>query len=138
MQLFFLTGFREHSSLVAGSWPRREPVLDAGGVTLDVVMGSGLARSMGLRLGNEIFLPPFPTDFSEVITLRLVGFADPVDSRDEYWMGASASYFNLDRRGDEVIIPLYVDEEHFFRAWGPATRRWWETTAGSSSWRPTW
>ena len=118
VQMFFLTDFPEHSRLSAGSWPRREPVLDAGGVTLDAVIGSGLARSMGLRLGNEIFLPPFPTDLSEVITLRLSGFADPVDSRDEYWMGASASYFNLDRRGEEVIIPLYVDEGHFFQGLG--------------------
>ena len=118
VQLFFLTEFREHSRLVAGSWPSGEPVLDAGGVTLDVVLGNGLARSMGLTLGTEVFLPPFPTDFSEVIKLRLVGFADPVDSRDEYWMGASASYFNLDRRGDDVIIPLYVEEEHFFQGLG--------------------
>ena len=118
VQLFFLTEFQEHSRLSSGKWPRREPVLDARGVSLDIVMGSGLARSMGLRLGNEIFLSPFPTDSSEVITLRVSGFADPVDSRDEYWMGASSSYFDVDRRGEEVILPMYVDEGHFFKGLG--------------------
>ena len=117
-QMFFLTGFQERSRLSDGTWPQREPVLDATGVSLDVVVGRPLARSMGLRLGNEIFLSPFPTDPSEVITLVVSGFADPIDSRDEFWMGTASSYFNVELRGEQVILPMYLDEEHFFDGLG--------------------
>ena len=118
VQLFFLTEFQEHSRLSAGSWPHREPVIDARGVSLDMVMNGDLARGMGIRLEDEIYLAPFPTDPSEVITLRVSGFAEPIDSRDEFWMGASSSYFDVDQRGEEIIIPIYVAEEHFFRGLG--------------------
>ena len=118
VQMFFLTGFQERSRLSDGTWPRREPVLDARGVSLDVVVGTPLARSMGLRLENEIFLSPFPTDPSELITLVVSGFADPIDSRDEYWMGTASSYFNVELRGEQVILPMYLDEEHFFDGLG--------------------
>ncbi|PKB80080.1 MAG: hypothetical protein BZY88_09985 [SAR202 cluster bacterium Io17-Chloro-G9] len=114
---FFLTGFQDHSRLVEGRWPETAPVLHERGLDMEIAIGQRTARSIGLNLGTQIFLLPFSSDPSEVIALTIVGLMEPVDPREEYWM-FSPAYFSVQQYGDDVLLPLYVPEEHFFSGMG--------------------
>ena len=117
-QMFFMSEFQEHSRLEMGTWPQNEPVLDEGGVKLDTVVGRGLYRDLGLRPGSTLYLVPFPSDRSEVITLQVSGVAAPTDARDEYWIGAASGYFNIRQLGERILLPMYISEEHFLGGLG--------------------
>ncbi len=114
---FFLTGFQEHSRLVEGRWPETAPVLHENGLSMEIVIGERTASSVGLTLETQLFLVPFSSDLSEVVTMTIVGLAEPLNPRDEYWM-FSPAYFSVQQFGEDVLLPLYVPEEHFFSGMG--------------------
>ena len=49
---FFLTGFREHSTIVEGRWPLGPPVINDDGLSMEAVLGKDTARQMGIQLGS--------------------------------------------------------------------------------------
>ncbi|PKB70911.1 MAG: hypothetical protein BZY87_08110 [SAR202 cluster bacterium Io17-Chloro-G6] len=114
---FFLTGFAEHSNLTQGRWPEigdHEQQND-----IETVIGVGTSNQLGLDVGDQVTLAPIRGS-PERLVLRVVGLAEPIDPREEYWMGAPA-YFNLitvGSAGESVVVPLFVTEEAFFQGVG--------------------
>ena len=58
-RMFFLTGFEEHSRLVAGRWPQADPVLHDKGLVMETVLGMNAAGGLALGVGSEVNLLPF-------------------------------------------------------------------------------
>ena len=71
---------------------------------------------MGYDVGDRIFLIP-SRGSPERVTFRVVGLADPIDHREEYWMGAP-TYFDLGSVGESVVVPLFVNEDDYFNGIG--------------------
>ncbi len=115
-RMFFLTGFEEHSRLVGGRWPQEEPMLHDKGVVMETVMGSSAAGGLGLRIGDEVNLLPFFATPEERITLHIVGTAEPINRRDEFWMGYT-SYFDI-TGAEPIVVPFFLREQDFFGGLG--------------------
>ena len=115
---FFLTGFQDHSEIVAGHWPQSGPALHEKGVELEAVMGERAAKSMGLDVGSRVVLVPFLTDPEERIGITIVGLAVPTDPGEEYWMNSPLNFFDVLDTDDRIIVPFYVTEESFFGGMG--------------------
>ncbi|HIM49962.1 MAG TPA: ABC transporter permease [Dehalococcoidia bacterium] len=111
---FFLTGFQEHSSLVAGRWPVGTPVISDDGISIEAVLGRVSARQMGISVGSQVDLYPFINDPSQRISVTITGTADPNDPSEEYWMNGPSSYFVTRDDGGPILLPIYVTEETFF------------------------
>ena len=107
---FFLTGFPEHTRLVQGRWPEAENRQDQ--QDIEIVIGAGTARQASYEVGDRLFLIPVRAS-RERITLKVVGIAEPIDPREEYWMGAP-TYFSPVAIGESAVLPLYLTEEDFF------------------------
>lgn len=115
---FFLTGFQEHSRLVAGRWPGAEPGTDAAGrLRLEVAVGDKTAGAMRWEVGAEAVILPYPSDLFEQISIAVVGIVEPVEPDAEYWMGFP-TYFSPREYGDVIVMPLYVPEAAFFDGLG--------------------
>ena len=114
---FFLTNFQQHAAIVEGRWPDKAPIMHEHGLEMEIAIGPQVAVTIGLDVGSQIFLVPFSSDPAEVIMLTIVGLMEPLDREDEYWM-FSPSYFSVQKFGEEVLLPLYVPEEHFFAGLG--------------------
>lgn len=115
---FFLTGFQEHSRLLAGRWPNPEPQTDdQGRLTLEVVVGETTAGAMRWEVGAQAVLLPYPSDLFEQIALVVVGIAEPIDPEDVYWMGFPV-HFSPRESADVILMPLYVSEAAFAEALG--------------------
>ncbi len=115
-RMFFLTGFEEHSRLVEGRWPQAEPVLHDKGLVMETVLGSNAAGALALEVGDEVNLLPYYSEPTERITLHVVGTAEPVNRRDEFWMGYT-SYFEISG-AEPIQVPFFLREEDFFRGLG--------------------
>ncbi len=114
---FFLTGFEDHTELVEGRWPDPDALTDPNKQgDIETVLGLEAARKMGYDVGDRIFLIP-RRGSSERITFKVVGLAEPIDHREEYWMGAPI-YFDLRAVGESVIVPLFVTEDDYFQGIG--------------------
>ena len=111
---FFLTGFAEHTRLTEGRWPETGDPEEPGDI--ETVIGVGTSRQMGYKVGDRIFLAPFRAS-PERIPLLVVGLAEPLDAREEFWMGVAA-YFDTQTVGERSLAPLFVNEEDFFQALG--------------------
>ena len=115
---FFLTGFQEHSRLIAGRWPNPEPQTDESGrLTLEVVVGEKTAGAMLWEVGSQAVLLPYPSDLFEQIALVVVGIAEPIDPAAEYWMGFPV-HFSPREYAEVILMPLYVPEAAFAQALG--------------------
>ncbi len=117
-QPFFLTGFEEHSRLVAGSWPSPTAVMHDDGVGVEAVLGVSVASALGLEVGDTAYIIPFPDERVERVELKIVGLAEAMDSREEYWMGVSSSYFEPVDLGNTMLAPVYVPENAFLNGIG--------------------
>ncbi len=116
-RLIFMTGFTEHSRILYGDWPRTPGEAGPQGAELQVVVGAQVARSMGLEVGSRVFVTPFRAAPEERLTLNVAGVVEPVDGRDEYWMGLP-DQFAPQAHGEELVIPIYVTEDDFFQVVG--------------------
>ncbi|MCI0902726.1 MAG: hypothetical protein J4N75_04425 [Chloroflexi bacterium] len=114
---FFLTGFAEHTVLTQGRWPKSGAFQDPEGQgDIEIVIGSETSRKLSYLVGDRVFLIP-RRGSSERITFKIVGVADPIDAREEYWMGAPI-YFDIVPVGESVVVPLFVTEDDFFQGIG--------------------
>ena len=116
-RLFFMTGFTDHSRILRGTWPQTGGTSEPGGVELEAVVGARVAKDMGLDVGTLVFITPFRGSPEERITLEIVGVAEPLNPRDEYWMGLP-DQFGTQSVGDELVIPHYVTEGDFLNVVG--------------------
>lgn len=114
---FFLTGFQEHSQLVAGRWPQAPPSHDDSGLRLETVLGARAAASFRVGVGTQVSLFPFRSDPSERIVLTIVGLAEPIDRQEEYWLNQPV-YFSVQELGEQILVPFYVTERDFFDGLG--------------------
>ena len=118
---FFMTGFRDHSRLVEGSWPlpgsKTAGVSGPSGVELQAVMGQLAASELGVGVGDKLYITPFRSSPQERIVLTIVGLAVPLDPRDDFWLGYP-SQFGRQIVADMYVYPAYVSEEDFLRAIG--------------------
>ncbi len=129
---FFLTGFKEHSRLADGSWPKADVSRDDGILRLEVLLGVRAANNFHLTTGSQVSVYPFRSDPSQRVVLTVAGLVEPIDPREEYWLDIQ-SYFNVERRGprgDIVLVPFYVPEEAFFDGLGAA----YPAAAGDFGW----
>ena len=115
---FFLTGLEAHSRMVDGRWPRTISTPADGDLELEVVLGTQAASFSHLEVGSRIYLMPFAFDPSELVAVTVVGLAEPIDPREEYWMNGSPAYFTSQDIGGRVVVPLYMREESFFGGLG--------------------
>ncbi|MCE2463026.1 MAG: hypothetical protein J4F46_03800, partial [Dehalococcoidia bacterium] len=136
-QPFFLTDFEEHARIIEGSWPRRDPVLHDGGLDMEVVIGRQTALAMGLDVGSQAYLIPFREIPSERIAFTVVGVAEPIDTREEYWMHSSTVYFTTAVTpdpevpdGERVTFPMYIPESTFLNGLGAR----YPTLVGDYTW----
>ena len=125
---FFQTGFAEHSRLTDGRWPSDEVTRDPSGCPnlldgcprVEVVLGSDTARMMAWEVGKEAWLVVFPADEEEppqYIVITVVGIAEAIDPREEYWMGA-ADYFRIGDWEGRPVAPMYLTETAYFNGVG--------------------
>ena len=114
---FFMTGFEEHSRILEGNWPQQGGTSGPDGVELEAVVGRRVANDMGYEVGSRLFITPFRTAPEQRIILNVVGIADPVDPRDEYWMGVP-NQFSIQTYGEILVVPAYVTEDDFLQVLG--------------------
>ena len=117
---FFLTDFESHTRLTEGRWPQAAPVFEDKVLHMEAVIGAKAAFSMGLKAlseGNQVHILPFLNEPEERITLKIVGLVEPIDTREEYWMGYS-SYFEAQEVDQRVVVPIYLPETTFFDGLG--------------------
>ena len=114
---FFMTGFREHSEVVEGTWPQDAGTAGPSGVQLQAVMGQQAATEMGLGVGSMLYITPFRSSPEDRIVITVVGLATPIDERDEFWLGYP-SQFSRQIVGDMYVVPAYVDEDDFLQVLG--------------------
>ena len=119
---FFMTGFEEHSRILEGNWPytrtgARSGTAGPAGVEMEAVVGRRVANDMGYEIGTKLFITPFRTAPEERIILNIVGIADPIDPREEYWMGYP-NQFSLQTVGEILVVPAYVTEDDFLQVLG--------------------
>ena len=114
---FFMTGFREHSTLIKGNWPQEPGETGPTGVELQAVVGERTARNKGYEVGDRLYITPFRSSPEERIVLNVVGVASPADPRDEFWLGYP-SQFSPQTVGEMSVVPAYVAEEDFLQVLG--------------------
>ena len=114
---FFMTGFAEHSRIIEGSWPQGDGVAGPSGVELEAVVGRRVANDMGYEVGTRLHIIPFRTAPEQRIILNIVGVADPIDPRDQYWLGYP-NQFSLQTVGEMMVVPAYVSEHDFLQVLG--------------------
>ncbi len=118
-QIYFLTNIENHSRLTQGRWPDKEPVAHDGGLEMEAVIGVDVSRRLGWDVGSKVFLLPFAFDPSQGIAVEIVGVAEPVDHREEYWAGQSSAYFDVvSPPFGPTIIPIVIREDDFFQGLG--------------------
>ena len=124
---FFVTGFRENATLAQGRWPSDAVETDPTGCPqqggcprIEGVMGVDTARLLGWEAGQETWLVVFEGDDPEppqYVAVDIVGLVEPIDPRDEYWMGAT-DYFRIGDWEGRPVAPIYVSETAYFNGIG--------------------
>ena len=114
---FFMTGFEEHSRILEGNWPQRSGTVVPGGVEMEAVVGRRVANDMGYEVGTRLFITPFRTAPEQRIILNIVGIVDPINPREEYWLGYP-NQFSIQTVGDILVVPAYVTEHDFLQVIG--------------------
>ncbi len=118
---FFVTEFTDHSQIVEGRWPSDGVTFDEEGrPVVEGVLGANTVRHLGYGMGARAWLVVFPGNDerpAQYIAVDVVGIAEAVDPREEYWMG-SADYFRLGDWDGRPVAPIYVTENAYFAGIG--------------------
>ncbi len=94
--LQFFTDLAQHISIDAGRFPTAEAgATPAGGVLIEVAIGSETARRHGVALGDRFDLHPFWREDVPPVRVQVVGLISPRDASAEYW-GRRSDQFLLD------------------------------------------
>ena len=117
----FVTGFTENSVIVDGRWPQDAVTADENGRPhIEAVIGPNTSRQLGWGVGQRAWMvvyPAEPPDPPQYIAVTVVGIAEPINPRAEYWMGAT-DYFRIGDWDGRPTVPLYVTEAAYFNGVG--------------------
>jgi hypothetical protein len=117
----FVTGFTENSVIVDGRWPQDAVMTDENGRPhIEAVIGPNTSRQLAWGVGQRAWMvvyPAEPPDHPQYIAVTVVGIAEPINPRAEYWMGAT-DYFRIGDWDGRPTVPLYVTEEAYFNGVG--------------------
>ena len=123
-------GFLDQVEIVDGRSPRAAVRRDESLVVVEAVVPAVRAGLLGLNIGDEIWLTPSPDD-PPYLLAQIVGFFEPHDLQDEFWLGLGATVMEPGRRTPAARqrLPLFIAGDGLFDAvtGGPAsigTNRW--------------
>jgi hypothetical protein len=125
--LYFREEFQSHAHLVSGQWPASSmPTSPA----LEAVVGEPAALSLGLVVGQRLFLVPLSGAPEEKVEVRIVGVVQPLDPEDSYWLDNLSPFYPGE--GSGIVVPLIVDKEVFFNGFGKQypmllANYWWHS-----------
>ncbi len=117
---FFLTGFQEHTRIVDGRWPEAGAVLHEDGVDMEAVIGLDAGERLRLGIDSKVYVYPFMSEPTQRITLKVVGLVEPLDDREDFWMGYPGYFDVVDVTEDRFSLPVYLREEDYL--WGLGSR----------------
>ncbi len=121
----FLDALPDHATLVDGSWP-----VDAGGADpLQVVVVDGVARALGLHVGDQLALAGRRIDNAVDIPVRLVGVFSVDSTTDPYWYGDQRLITGVEDNGSyRTFGPfLTTPADLLHRSGVPSVRMEWRT-----------
>jgi hypothetical protein len=124
----FLQEVETHTRLVDGAWwSLRDTGQNRG--PIEVVLGAEAASTLGLKVGDQINIIASAQDLSRKSTMTVVGLAEPIEPRSEYWLGYDR--FSLQTSGSmsPPSLSLFVSPEMFLSQLGrelfPASANYW-------------
>lgn len=124
----FLQEVETHTRLVDGAWwSLKKPGQNNG--PMEVVLGAQAAATLGLKVGDQINIIASAQDLSRKSTMTVVGLAEPIEPRSEYWLGYDR--FSLQTSGSmsPPSVPLFISPEMFLSQLGrelfPASANYW-------------
>ena len=108
-----LLGLSEHVNVVRGRMP--DSVLAEGppptyATVVEAAIGSQLADSLGLDVGDELLLSAVGSVRTRAIA-RIVGVVEPIDPSEEFWLGRASLFFSPSFRGDPAALNVEVDSD---------------------------
>jgi ABC-type lipoprotein release transport system permease subunit len=116
--LFFQTGFRDKVRLVEGYWPEVAPSQEEGEpFTLEVLVGTDVARRMDWEIGSAALLFPYGTGSEARARVKIAGIVEPEDPGELYWLG-NLSHFDIMADGTNPLVPFFIPEETYFNSLG--------------------
>ncbi len=123
-------GFLERVEIVDGRRPAARVQRDEGLALVEAVVPLARAEMLGMSVGDEVWLSPSPAD-PPYLLVRIVGFFEPLDLEQEFWMGLGGEVMEPTRSGPSARhrLPLFIAGDGLFDAvtGGPAsigTNRW--------------
>jgi len=129
-QLQSLTGYEEHTRLVAGAYPKPT----ARGEPMEVAISERSAKASGLQVGQVLkMVEDFDTCFREIpsedkpppppctpvagitysFTAKITGIVEPTSDNDPYWVTLTDAYFEPFRILPDMgpIMPMFTTED---------------------------
>ena len=85
ISLGYLTDFKEHSQIIAGSYPNPDALQDG---VIEAVSSQRLLLQLDLQLGDELELKQLQPDGQTPYMVKIVGVYDPGEGNELYWNGA--------------------------------------------------
>ena len=99
----YYDGIQDRIEYVAGEWPGKASV-DPN--VIRVVVGDGMARSFGLRVGDRLPLSLAQNSAVPAVWIEVAGIVRPHDPLDPYWFGEFSPLITQGQSGKySVIVP---------------------------------
>ncbi|MCZ6539740.1 MAG: ABC transporter permease [Chloroflexi bacterium] len=123
-------GFLEQVEIVDGRPPQATVRREEGHVFVEAVVPSARGDLLGLNIGEEIWLTAARND-PPYLAVQIVGFFEPHDLEDEFWLGLGSAVMEPDRPTPSARprLPLFIAGDGLYEAVtaGPASigsNRW--------------
>ncbi len=120
---YFQTGFRDRTTLIAGSDPELTTVeTDADGAPISspeipVLIMEESAVAHGVTVGDQLLFVPFRQEILTHGVARVAGIVRRNDPADTFWQSNVQSYVSSSQT--QNFIPLYIPEETYLDGVGP-------------------
>ena len=110
-------GFLERVEIVDGRPPVGTVRREDGTVVVEAAVPRGRAELLGLSTGDEVWLSPSPAD-PPYLLVRIVGFFEPHDLEQEFWMGLGGEVMEPARPTPAARhrLPLFIVGNGLFDA----------------------
>jgi len=110
-------GFLERVEIVDGRPPVATVRREDGTVVVEAAVPRGRAELLGLSTGDEVWLSPSPAD-PPYLLVRIVGFFEPHDLEQEFWMGLGGEVMEPARPTPAARhrLPLFIVGNGLFDA----------------------